>query len=681
MSNENNAVPRAQSEFRRPLLPYSFEDDRLCALGGQPIGFRLDPELLSVEVDADGARWVWAEDYRPTLDRVDGTSLRFDEARTIRHLAWETGLGRGILTQFRDFAGLAEGQRLAFDTLIWIEASTGLLHFEWIPIDETARLVAAVHWPGPMAHDRATDGDYSLLPDGQGYLIPNCWPVTCGRIPFDGRLLTSGAYMPWFAQVRSEAQLTGAAGDGYLAIALDPWDAAYRCEHEGERPGTRLAFRQLPSLGAIGYRRRIVYRFGRDVDYSEICQCYREHARETGLLTTLREKAARNPLVDKLIGSAIVHRSTKTHVAPGSFYYNTEQPERNDQLVPFAEREAEMRELHALGVEKLYLHLDGWAEPGYDNQHPDYWPICEAAGGREGMRALSDTMRELGYMFGIHDQYRDYYYDAPTFDLDFATHEADGTVFEQSRWAGGRQSFLCTTQAPAYVRRNFERLLGEGIHLEAAYLDVFTCNEGDECIHPWHRMTRRESYALRGQCFDYLWSRGILPSSEECCDWAMRNLVFCHYGPYAFMLAKPGTPRPGIPVPLFNLVYHDCMVLPWLMTRIDALSDEHGNALEGEDYMLYALLNGGAAYLDVDGAYPGVDGAFDDAAKRARQRDAVARYEAVAALQTRVAHWPMCRHELIDGDPRRQCSVFCDPETGEEVTVSIDLYDGSYAID
>ena len=79
----------------------------------------------------------------------------------------------------------------------------------------------------------------------------------------------------------------------------------------------------------------------------------------------------------------------------------------------FAQREQEIRQLHEMGVEKLYLHLDGWAEPGYDNRHPDYGPACEAAGGWEGMKSLADAMHECGYLFGIHDQYRDYYLTEP----------------------------------------------------------------------------------------------------------------------------------------------------------------------------------------------------------------------------------------------------------------------------
>ena len=154
-----------------------------------------------------------------------------------------------------------------------------------------------------------------------------------------------------------------------------------------------------------------------------------------------------------------------------------------------------------------------------------------------------------------------------------------------------------------------------------------------------------------------------MPSSEECTDWAMRTLVFSHYGPYDFMLQKPGSPRRGIPVPLFNLVYHECMILPWLMDRLPGQ----------EDYMLYALLNGGAAYMDKDGAYPGCDGAFADGETHLDEE--IRRYRIVAALQEKVARCEMVRHEFLDGDPNRQKTTFSDG-----TTVEIDLAAGSYEI-
>lgn len=74
---------------------------------------------------------------------------------------------------------------------------------------------------------------------------------------------------------------------------------------------------------------------------------------------------------------------------------------------------------------------------GYDNQHPDYTPACKEAGGWEGMKSLVDAMHEMGYLFGIHDQYRDYYFAAKTFDKEYAIQLADGSMPQHHMWAGG----------------------------------------------------------------------------------------------------------------------------------------------------------------------------------------------------------------------------------------------------
>lgn len=368
---------------------------------------------------------------------------------------------------------------------------------------------------------------------------------------------------------------------------------------------------------------------------------------EHGGLRTLEEKAIRNPRVNDLIGCAFLHKGIKTFVQHNSDFYDGENPEKNNHLTTFGNREQEIRELYEMGVEKLYLHLDGWAEPGYDNRHPDYGPACEEAGGWEGMKSLADTLHKCGYLFGIHDQYRDYYRSAPSFDENFACRLPDGSIPEHQRWAGGPQSYLCGTQAPYYVKRNFEELAKHGIQLDCAYLDVFTCNEGDECDNPMHRMTRKECYEYRCRCFEYLLKNGILSSSEEVNDWAVPSQIFCHYAPYDFMMQKPGTPKQGLPVPLYNLVYHDCVIQPWMMEKVS----------EEEDYMLYALLNGGAPYLVRDAAYPNIDGAFDENVKISLEEQ-IERAKVVSAFHEKVGKREMLRHEFVDGNPKVQKTTF-----------------------
>ena len=108
-------------------------------------------------------------------------------------------------------------------------------------------------------------------------------------------------------------------------------------------------------------------------------------------------------------------------------------------------------------------------------------------------------------------------------------------MFEHANWAGGRQNYLCASLAPKYVKRNYTEIL-KHINLDCVYLDVFSCNEMDECFNLEHLMTRKECMEYRRACFQYMISKGIIPSSEECSDWAMRELVFSHYGPYEYKM-------------------------------------------------------------------------------------------------------------------------------------------------
>ena len=95
---------------------------------------------------------------------------------------------------------------------------------------------------------------------------------------------------------------------------------------------------------------------------------------------------------------------------------------------------------------------------------------------------------------------------------------------------------------------------------------------------------------------------------------------------------------------------------------------------ENEDYMLYALLNGGSAYVDKDGAYPNVDGAFND--NREKQLDEeIRRYRIVADLQEKVAKLEMTDFGFIDNNKKKQYSVF-----GNQIKVIIDLEKNTYEI-
>lgn len=592
--------------------------------GGSTV--RLHEETLLVSLFRNDAEWNWREDFVPTLECDEGI-FSFTDARSVSHELFQNGIGTGIRSCFEGFEANGTVRPYSFETLIWIEAVSGDIRFEWLPLCEEGLSVKKVRWPGEMSFEKASRSWYSVLNHQQGLLVPNDWETALDHVVFNGFFETAGAYMPWFGQVKDR--------EGYIAICETPWNAGYTAEHPAGGPYSHVGIYYEPSLGKMDYRRVLRYTLLSDCDYNDLCKVYRAYVRETGHLRTLAEKAAQNPSVDRLIGCSFVHTGIKTVVQPDSDFFAPENPEKNNHCTPFSKRTEEIKLLHNMGVEKLYLHLDGWAQPGYDNCHPDYSPACIEAGGWEGMKELADTMHECGYLFGIHDQYRDFYKSAKSFDENYACRLTDGTIPEHHRWAGGPQSYLCATQAPYYLKRNFAALFENGIELDGAYLDVFTCNEGDECTNPEHRMTRRECYEYRGQCFSWLLAHGILSSSEEVSDWAIPSLVFCHYAPYSFMMKRPGLPKDGIPVPLFNLVYHDCVIEPWMMDKVS----------ENDDYMLYALLNGGAPYLLRDAAYLNTDGSFEGDELLALE-EMIRRSKTVSALHEKIAKCEMVRHRM-----------------------------------
>lgn len=92
--------------------------------------------------------------------------------------------------------------------------------------------------------------------------------------------------------------------------------------------------------------------------------------------------------------------------------------------------------------------------------------------------------------------------------------------------------------------------------------------------------------------------------------------------------------------------------------------------------MLYALLNGGAAYLQKDPAYVGIDGAF--AGAPANIDENIARWQAVSQLQRRVAKMEMRSHRFL-GSAQHQETVFSDRE--ETVTVRVYLDSGRWEIE
>ena len=560
---------------------------------------------ISIEVDKNSGFairtgnmfWRTKEAFRPYIEVYDEKDWQVEtylwsECAKVSQEEYHTGYSRGIRTYYE---GFGFDDTFSFATFVEIFEPTCQIKVGIIPVNDCFCRIKKIVWPAPLDFSERRQEYYTVYPLQQGILIPNGWAKEiCIQDRWELRaemLYARSGYMPWFGQVRGE--------EGYWYLVNTPFDAGFTLEHKAYEDCS-VGTVWYSQLGVIGYKRESTYAFLEKCDYNTFCRLFREYLKETGELCTLEEKIIKNPAVKKLIGSAVYHAGIYTHIEPESFYYQKDHPERNDYVTTFEEMGKRIKKVKEKGFDKIFVHIDGWTRAGYDNQHPDTLPPCEKAGGWDGFRDLCDTVQDLGFQFAIHDQYRDYYLNAPSYDVEYSRKAIDGSSDNFALWYGGWQDFLCPEFQIGFVKRNFTEMKAHGVKLDGAYLDVFSCEPLDECFGTLHRVTREQCMKERKKCLDYVRSQGIIISSEEGVGWAMRDLDLIHHAPYVHeheedpteLCGKMLPESIGVPVPLLNLVYHDCVVTPWV---IDERDNEMPNNQSG---FLHALLNGGIAYVE-----------------------------------------------------------------------------------
>jgi len=600
----------------------------------------LNSTNLALVVQAGKTTWQTlgsnSDDLSLHVDGVRWTSA-LREATNLVFKPFATGFSDGLRVQISGLQHLGQPVGVQLALTVALERETGDVICEVAALSGKGQIKELL-WPRGFVPGAV---DQTVVPFMQGMLLPKDWPRKV--FLYDTLSYGRGLYMPWWGQ----QQGTSAA----MVILETPEDSGCRFEHPAGGP-TRIEPRWVHSLGQFEGGRRLRFCFFEKGDYVEMAARYRSHVIGKGSLVTLREKFARNPIAAGLVGTPVVHTTILSHIQPESSYYKKDDPAANHQLTTFDQRAEDLRRLHETGVRRAYVHLDGWGLRGYDNLHPDVLPPGPEAGGWEGMRRFADACERLGFLFAVHDQYRDFYHDAASYSEDLTVIQEDGSRPFGKVWWGGAQSILCSQFAPGYVARNHRSLLAHGIKLRGAYLDVFSVVPGDECYSPDHPVTRAESLRYRGECFNIIRDLEGIVSSEEPADWAMRYLHLVHHAPFA-LDPNPGQgPAMGVPIPLHSLVYHDALVVPWSLTK-------GGWGIPDADLgFLHALANAGVPYLSLQ-----------PDAEHLRQ------VRTVCALHRRLAFAPMVRHEFLSGNFRRQKTAF-----GDGTTVEVDFDSGSYTI-
>ena len=548
-------------------------------------------------------------------------------------------------------ASVASGNTVEFTVQARNETADGSLQAVCFP--------AALNAQEPPRHS-----SYHVDPMRQGALFLDGIAQTDGLrllLNYERFVGTGLCYLPLFGRVCD--------GHAYSAVIETAADASLHSSI-GRRRAFCTAVHWESSLGALSYERRVRFTFHDTGDYNTIAKDYRAFRLAHNSLLRIDEKIQKNPNIRALIGCPVLHHKIYTNIDPASRYY---QPNGvNAQLsATFYERAEQLRQIHAAGLSRLYVHTDGWGKNGYDHDHPSILPPCPAAGGWEGLRALSKTCRELGYIFALHDQYRDYYFSSPAYDSEKAVTALDGSNPYCRDWDGGAHTVLCTSQAPAFVEETYSQLAAHDIDVQGVYLDVFSVMQGDECFHPHHRLNREQSLAARAACFELLQKRGLILSSEEPGALLVDHFPLVHHAPLATYPMAEGAEALGLPVPLWSLVFHDCVMVPW---------NWFGWSLPCEqDNDLYCALHAGMPYFSPFGD------AKTPIGNESRQMDLqllspaqlqleIARVQPLTLLQARLYNQEMIRHVFLDGTQRQQ-TLFADG-----TTVTVDFQTNTYEI-
>lgn len=563
--------------------------------------------------------------------------------------------GNCIIARYGGFT--AFGKKLPF-TLVCTVAITGgnTVEFSLNAEHEEGLDIVAAYFPGPFNAKNPDGYTYAVDTMRQGFLMPDGYQKnflsTFGFANYLRNINTGDCYLPFWGRVSGR--------NGFCAIVETPYDAAmFPCF--GKRGSFLNSVHWRSSLGKLGYERKIRFIFHDNCDYNTIAKDYRSYVIEQGRLVTMKDKIEKNPNIKKVVGSPVLHCGIFSNVHPASKFY--EKGGQNRKLIAsFYKRAEQYRHLKELGLDELYIHTDGWGEQGYDNNHPYVLPPCPEAGGYAGMRTLSEECRRLGYVFAIHDQYRDFYYTCQKYDEQKAVTRIDGSRFYCDIWAGGPHTWLCASQAPSFVRDTYDALAEHGVDIQGAYLDVFSIVAGDECFHPGHRITREQSIRYRAECFDILNERGIIPSSEEPGDLLIDKLALVHHGPYTLRPQERGQ-AVGIPVPLLSLVYHDCIMIPWLNKGVGGWGIPDGDSAE-----LHCALNAGMPYFEPFDSR-------DDLLPDEQVRGEITHVQKLAKLQAALYDQEMVSHRFLDEGGRRQQTVYAD---GTAITADFDR--GTYTV-
>jgi hypothetical protein len=370
--------------------------------------------------------------------------------------------------------------------------------------------------------------------------------------PLDGQPLPRTWFNLWSIDMPWVGVCDLAQGHGYAVIVQTDDDACIRLVKTRLADGGQVWAPQVgfqPSYRQFRYARRFFYHFASEGGYVALAKRFRQYARQQGWVVTLAEKLKANPNIARLFGAPDVW---------------------GDASLQFA------RAAQAAGVEKMIIH------------------------GRTSSNDMA-TINALGYLTSEYDNYTDILQVEPGREPDAQHGQIPDDVVLKAE--GQRMTAWLTWDKKQYMKRcpalwvPTARLVVPKVLAQRPFLgrfiDVTTAEDLYECYDPKHPLTRSAKRDCGVALLSYVRSLGLVTGGEHGRYWAVPYLDYIEgmqsggfYSWPAGHLIRPkskdqqfASPWGGKyhswdqyqqwglghawRVPLWELVFHDCIVSTW----------------------------------------------------------------------------------------------------------------------
>ncbi|MFQ6042844.1 MAG: hypothetical protein ACE5PV_18455 [Candidatus Poribacteria bacterium] len=505
-------------------------------LSGKNIKARLNKNLSMTVLRSDGSvLWESSKTHTPTIVvRANNTSSRalsLASAKKVSISHFDDGKYRGHTVRLSGFGGIDVVLELSFAIDAYVDEF--LIQAAQVGgIDAVESVSHLYRFEKPV-----TDGGYMILPHGSGYLVPAECPDELPGKGLRGGLIGGRWSMPLFGMVR---------GDNAMCIIVETWwDCDVTADH---LPGdlSALDFNWIGSLGKLTYPRRFVLRFAQGMDYVAMAKLYREYAQKQGLLRTIEEKAAETPVIRQYIENILLRWAA----------WNSED---GPTVL------SDIRRLQKMGF-GINFFFPKWSSAGYSPERGTattananwqaYLLSNPVPGGWESLAEFANAIHQLGCTIQGFVNPRSQDAEGPEFDENRWPHNAEGQPIHD----------LSSHDALERTKRVLDGIEAKGLKYDVLYYDGYSAHHPlPEDFSRSHPQTRRRTYEAQNACFAETRHRGIMPGAELARFWCMADCDYFFFTDWSSdrLSNAPvqGAPAAvGEPIPLFQLVFHDCYI-------------------------------------------------------------------------------------------------------------------------